>query len=152
MPFDKSKYPPYWNQFSLYIRLERAGNVCEKCKAPNGEVVNRGYLDGEAFWHCQSSGVIYSAQDGLILGRARSYELNIERESRIVLTVAHLDDEDGVCDCRRQFGLKCARPDHVLALCQRCHLQMDLPKHLANRRKTLGARKDAGRGLFSEIV
>ena len=152
MPFDKSKYPKNWTEFSRYIRRERAKNVCEQCKAPNGETVNRGVLDGEAFWHDQSSGVIYSAKDGLILGRARNYELTIDRETVIVLTVAHLDNDGGVCDCRAKTGMKCAIKEHVKALCQKCHLALDMPHHIANRRKTLGARKDAGRRLFSEIV
>lgn len=148
MPFDKSKYPPYWPQFSLYIRRERAGDRCEQCNVPNNATVNRGTIDGEAFWHDPETGVIHSAKDGLILGRARMYELNIERESKIVLTVAHLDNEGGVCDCRERTGLKCARPDHVKALCQKCHLTLDMPKHIAGRQRTLAARKDAERGLF----
>lgn len=36
---DQSIYPPYWKQFSLYIRKERAGDECEwpDCGAVNGE-------------------------------------------------------------------------------------------------------------------
>lgn len=148
MPIDYKNYPPYWQQFSRYIRLERAKNRCEKCKAPNGETVNRGVLDGEPFWHDQSTGIVYAAKDGLIIGRARCYELEIERETKIVLTVAHLDHDGGVCDCKKRTGRKCALPWHVLALCQRCHLLMDMPHHIANRQKTAAAKKDAGRGLF----
>lgn len=113
MAFDPKNYPPYWRQFSEYIRFERAGNRCEMCGAEN-------------------------------------YSIN-ERGSRVVLTVAHLDHPQGVCGCRRKFGFKCARPDHVLALCQACHLNLDRERHVAKRKKNLIRRKDGERGLFSVL-
>ena len=72
--------------------------------------------------------------------------------TKIVLPVAHLDNTGGICDCKRRTGRKCAIPEHVLALCQKCHLQMDLPHHLANRRKSAASAKDAERSLFAEIL
>lgn len=36
MPFDRSKYPPNWEDFSRYIRFERAGGACEWCGARHG--------------------------------------------------------------------------------------------------------------------
>jgi hypothetical protein len=114
---DQSIYPPYWKQFSLYIRKERAKDRCEQCTARNG------YL-----------------------------RVTTGRITKIVLTVAHLDYDGGPCDCKARTGRKCARPNHVKALCQRCHLAMDMPHHIANRQKSLAEKKDAGRHLFSEIV
>ena len=111
MPFDRSKYPKWWKQFSAHIRFERAGNCCEKCGIENGTVNDRG--------------------------------------SVVVLTVAHLDDAEGVCDCLDRHGLKCTRSDHVLALCQACHLKLDHPKHVANRLRTLAEKKDSERGLLA---
>ncbi len=108
---DPTIYPPYWKQFSQYIRFDRAKNRCEKCGIENKTVNPRGSL--------------------------------------VVLTVAHLDDVEGVCDCKERTSRKCARPDHVLALCQACHLAMDLPKHIENRRNSLMQQRDAGRSLFS---
>lgn len=71
------------------------------------------------------------------------------RGAKVVLTVAHLDHDGGVCDCRRRTGRKCARPDHVKAMCQRCHLALDKPAHVAVRRKNLIRKKDQGRGLLN---
>ncbi len=102
---DPSIYPPYWKQFSLYIRKERAGDRCEECDIENKTINVRGSL--------------------------------------VVLTVAHLDWDGGPCECKQLTGLKCARPDHVLALCQACHLKMDLPKHIENRRISLMEYRDS---------
>jgi len=57
----------------------------------------------------------------------------------IVLTVAH------VCTC----DPPCAREDHVLACCNRCHLRIDLSlhkQHAAESRRQ--ARQDAGQLTF----
>ena len=110
---DQTIYPPYWKQFSLHIRVERAESRCEQCDVEN-------------------------------------YSINA-RGSKVVLTVAHLDDADGVCKCKASTGRKCAIPEHVLALCQACHLRMDMPKHIENRRKTLAVANDEKRGLLAEI-
>jgi|SRR5580765_3485483 len=113
MPIDYSFYPPYWKQFSLYIRKERAGDRCEECGIQNG--------------------------------------VENERGSIVVLTVAHMDWENGPCDCKQRTGMKCARPDHVLALCQADHLKRDIPKHIARRQRTLANQKDAERPLLPQI-
>lgn len=153
MAFDKRKYPPYWRQFSEYIRFERAQGKCERCNAPNGETVERGYLSSVQrvpIWF-DGHGETYHAATGKYLGHFRSYELDLNRVSKIVLTVAHLDHDGGVCRCKRLFGTKCARPDHVLALCQSCHLSLDRPKHLAVQAKNRAKKKDARRGLLNLI-
>lgn len=111
---DQSIYPPYWKQFSLYIRKERAEDKCEWCFVQNGDLSKRG--------------------------------------TTIVLTVAHLDNEGGICDCKARTGLKCANPAHVQALCQACHLRLDLPKHIENRRQSLMESRDSQRTLLLEIA
>lgn len=79
-----------------------------------------------------------------------NYSTN-ERGSKVVLTVAHLDHASGVCRCRKQFGFKCAKPSHVRALCQRCHLNLDREKHIAVRQKNLAKKKDRERKLFENL-
>lgn len=151
MPIDLKKYPPYWKQFSIFIRLVRAEAKCEQCSVPNGKHICRGFFGPERrnpFWFDEDNGFTYHGETGKLIGRFRDYELNIERETTVVLTVAHLDQEGGVCDCEKRTGFKCANPTHVLALCQRCHLALDMPKHIANRNATLAARKDAERSLL----
>jgi hypothetical protein len=51
----------------------------------------------------------------------------------VVLTVAHLC----VCDP------PCAIPDHVKAMCQRCHLRTDIPLHMKHRAETRRREKEA---------
>lgn len=153
MAFKKENYPPYWQQFSRFIRFERAGNKCEKCGAPNGEIIERGYLDSSKktpVWF-DGHGHTYHARTGEYLGRFRDYELNLTRESKVVLTVAHLDHASGVCRCKKTYGFKCAKPSHCRALCQSCHLALDRPHHLAVQAKNRAKKKDAARGLF-ELV
>lgn len=111
---DPTIYPPYWKQFSLYIRKERAADRCEQCDIVNGSINARG--------------------------------------SVVVLTAAHLDHAGGACDCKETTGRKCARPDHVLALCQACHLAMDLPKHIERAAETRRIQNDARRPLIALTV
>lgn len=150
---DQTIYPPYWKQFSLYIRKERAEDRCERCKVRNGSVISRGHFEFETeplTWFDHGTGETGNAETGELYDRFHPEDFPIfEKMTTIVLTVAHLDSEDGICDCKRRTGRKCAIPSHVLALCQRCHLQMDLPHHMAVRQKTLAAQKDAGRTLFN---
>ncbi|MGE3467935.1 MAG: hypothetical protein AB7J13_13510 [Pyrinomonadaceae bacterium] len=138
---DPTIYPPYWKQFSEYIRFERAKGVCEKCGAVNGLFGKKG-SDGR--WRSSHEIHMLNSDVGLELYGPRFNFIG----TRVVLTVAHLDYEGGVCDCRDRTGFKCARPDHVLALCQACHLAMDLPKHIENRRQTMIDRNDARRLLL----
>lgn len=152
MPFDKSKYPLHWKQFSEYIRFDRAQDRCERCQVRNGAYVVRGKLKDRVFWFDLANGECGDAETGVLHGRVHFSQIPLgHKETKIVLTVAHLDHEEGVCRCKAETGLKCAKPEHVLALCQRCHLALDMPKHIANRKKTLTARKDAGRGLFERM-
>jgi hypothetical protein len=152
---DQSIYPPYWKQFSLYIRKERAGDRCERCQVRNGAAISRGRFDGEGslMWFDHGTGETGDAENGYLYEPMHPENFPLfETMTTIVLTVAHLDHEGGPCDCKARTGRKCARPDHVKALCQRCHLQMDMPHHIANRQRSLAVKKDAGRHLFSEIV
>jgi hypothetical protein len=142
---DPTIYPPYWKQFSEYIRFDRAGNKCEECDVENGSV---GVRDSKGRWWPED--VIHGLNSDVgadLFGADFDFKM-----MRIVLTVAHLDNEGGVCDCKARTGLKCANPAHVKALCQRCHLRIDLPKHIANRRASIAANKDAARGLFADVV
>lgn len=67
----------------------------------------------------------------------------------VVLTVAHLDAQSDVCQCEEETGSKCANPDHVLALCQRCHLTYDARRHSFNGRRTRAT--EAGQMWLGDI-
>ena len=47
--------------------------------------------------------------------------------SKVVLTVHHIDGDK-----------KNNKPLNLIALCQRCHLRLDLEKHIKNRKRTRG--------------
>lgn len=44
-------------------------------------------------------------------------------KGKVILTVAHL------CDC----DPPCMKPEHVKAMCQRCHLRIDVALHVRHR-------------------
>lgn len=130
MPFDRSKYPPDWDRISRETR-ERAGQRCERCKAPNHAVV----------WRCQGSyifddGRAYDDETGAFLGYVRGSELPVGRFVRIVLTVAHVnhDTTDN-------------RPANLRCWCQKHHLAHDRELHTEHARATRRSRK-AARELF----
>ncbi len=147
MAFKKENYPPYWKMFSEYIRFERAGNKCERCGAKNGYLkFYSDFFDGGFYIIDADERSIRNIEYALKLNGVKKYRI-----SKIVLTVAHLDHARGVCRCKKTYGFKCAKPSHVRALCQSCHLSLDRPRHLAVRAKKLAAKKDAERKLF-EII
>jgi hypothetical protein len=136
---DASIYPPYWRQFSEYIRFERAASKCERCKVPNYAVI---VWDRFGRWHLEDEIHGYNSDVGDHLFP------DDWKASKVVLTVAHLDADGDVCRCQDETGFLCAKPDHVKAMCQRCHNRYDRPKRNVNAQKTLAGKKDAARGLF----
>lgn len=113
MPFDRKKYPPHWDAFSAEIRFVRAGGRCE-CMGECG-------LHGPSLFN-----------DGK---PRRCTELHGEKakwaKGKVMLTVAHLNYLGGPCRCEP----RCAIPEHVSAMCQRCHLRIDIDRHVLNRTK-----------------
>ena len=63
---------------------------------------------------------------------AENYQPHPVTSSRVVLTVAHQ------CDCEPL----CADLAHLLALCQKCHNNLDSPKRQRNASRTRRARKN----------
>lgn len=63
--------------------------------------------------------------------RAENGKPHPETDTRVVLTTAHMWDDDKMnCD-----------PANLRALCQRCHLNWDRPHHLAVQKKNREARR-----------
>jgi hypothetical protein len=83
--------------------IESAGNRCELCYAPNGSYVIRDKTNSHP-WRYRS------IHDGGI------------KDVKIVLTVHHIDGD--------HYNSK---KQNLIPLCQRCHLRLDLQKHMKNR-------------------
>jgi hypothetical protein len=105
MPIDYKDYPDNWKEITKEIRI-RANNKCELCFAPNSTIVLRDKTTGK--WD---------------LFRF-NYSKEIYKKVKIILTTHHID-------CNKKNN----HPLNLLALCQRCHLRLDLLKHINNRRK-----------------
>jgi hypothetical protein len=124
MPIDYKQYHPNWKAISLRIRKERAGDKCEWCGVPNGSIGNRG-KDGKWYTGEEISNMNSDCGWALFGHLAEPY-----RTFKIVLTVAHLDHD------------KANNEDsNLAALCQRCHLNYDRPRHVENRRRNAAKRK-----------
>lgn len=132
---NKALYPADWKAISRRIRHERAGNRCEVCGAPNGQLIARGHSEGpDAGTYMVATGEVYSEKTGRLLGRMKGTDfVDDGRFPKIVLTVAHIDHDPSNCDER-----------NLLALCQKHHLAHDHEHHQANARATRRSRKAAG--------
>lgn len=130
----RARYPKDWPAISRAIR-ERAGNKCEQCRAPNGEVILRG-SGKDANTYMLSGGGTFTADTGQYLGLSRGSEYCGRNFVKVILTVAHLDHQPENCE-----------PDNLKALCQRCHNAYDRAHRAANATTTRRARK-AARDLF----
>ena len=106
-PENRKRYPKFWRAISDCIRFGRAGGMCE-CTGECG-------IDHGAAWHASEHiGERCAAVHG---------EPHPVTESRVVLTVAHLDHRPENCD-----------PANLKAMCQRCHNRMDAPMRRAGQR------------------
>lgn len=117
MPFHPERYPANWKAISLAVR-ERAGQRCEECGVPNGELGKR---DKTGIWWQEDSIHNLNSDEG--------WELFGEFPDmiRIVLTVHHVCQDPS-----------CADEAHMKALCQRCHLAADTGmrvRHAAETRR-----------------
>lgn len=128
MPMNRADYPPNWDEISLRIRKERAGDKCETCGAINGEwrvVEPKGrefYTDDECYAIvCKEAG---------------------DRVTQIVLTVAHIGAPKPDGSPGDKHDKMDVREENLKAECQRCHLKRDLNDHITNRRNGRNWRRD----------
>ena len=128
---NKARYPKDWKAISRAVR-EEAGQKCEACGAPNGELIQRGVTDdGRAVWRMASDPYAINgrcAETGEEVPDTWFDEMDYRAPVRVVLTVAHLDHQPENCD-----------RDNLRAWCQRCHNAYDA----ANRRKGIRERRRA---------
>ena len=134
-PENKSKYPDNWDEISLRVR-EEAGQKCEWCQKPNGQIIRCKslgmWVDPDAGW--------WRDNRGWKIPYDRAPSLTEGKEVKIVLTVAHLNHTPQ--DCHRE---------NLRALCQSCHLTYDAPHKAAERSKRRKAQVDKVQSnLFEE--
>lgn len=96
-------YPPEWKAFSQAIRTERAQGRCE----------------------CAGECGLHRTHPGPRRCEERDRQPAIWAKGTVMLTVAHLNAADGPCRC----DPLCTDPDHVKAMCNRCHLRYDVALH-----------------------
>ncbi len=126
-PENKARYPKDWPQIRAAI-LARAGNACEKCKAPNRTRIARGTGKDDGTYMLDSADV-FCADTGQHLGQCRHSDYELARMVDVVLTIAHLDHVPENC-----------ADDNLRAWCQRCHLRYDQQYHQANAQATRKSR------------
>lgn len=116
-PENRDRYPADWKAISERVR-EEAGQKCEWCKAPNGQIICRGQ-GAQSETYMLARGETFCDKTGGFLGLSRGSEY-VGRYVKVVLTVAHLDHQPE----------NCAR-ENLRALCQKCHNAYDAPMRRA---------------------
>ena len=135
-PENRARYPKAWKAIADGIR-DRAGNRCEgspdfpDCRVPNYSI---GYRNDAGVWVEKGRGDMQELAD------LSFYWGDIQKLTRIVLTVAHLDHTPENCD-----------PSNLRAMCQRCHLNYDKAHHAQTAYATRKARANTA-DMFSEAV
>jgi 5-methylcytosine-specific restriction endonuclease McrA len=114
---NRERYPKNWQDIRAAI-LERAESRCEFCGVPNGALIIRGHGAEAGTFIMATSGAIYDAQTGALLGYAQRSEYAGRQLTRVILTTAHLDHMPEHND-----------PANLRALCCRCHLLWDAQHH-----------------------
>jgi hypothetical protein len=122
----RDKYPANWKDIRSAI-LDRSGDRCEKCGAPNGVSVWRRKWGELNVWS-EDRLVWHSAEDGHEVSGVSFKLQNVpsERCIRIMLTCAHLDHDPAHND-----------PSNLRAWCQRCHVLYDAEHHRETRARRL---------------
>jgi len=125
-PENLHRYPKNWPAIRARI-LARAGNKCERCGVANHALGGR--LSSGQFLPAMPKGETLLRLDWPNPGETAwcadgTYQEPL-RIIRIVLTVAHLNHRPEDCE-----------PENLLALCQKCHLALDLDHHKATAYRT----------------
>ena len=122
-PENRHRYPPNWREIRAAI-LDRAGHCCEQCSAPNHWTIQR-VDDGWRAVDCDYQLAMVWPAPGEIQPAIKGV-----KETRIVLTTAHLDHTPENCD-----------PRNLRAWCQRCHLTYDAKHHAQSAAATRRANR-----------
>ena len=113
MPINYKEYPKDW-KIIRYRILERANHKCEFCGVPNHVLIHRTGkgINDWVFW-----------PEGM---ESEAWDIDGLKCTKIILTIAHLDHDKTNHE---------VSDERLKALCQKCHLQYDMPRHVANRKR-----------------
>lgn len=126
MPINYAEYPPDWKERRARI-LERAGHRCEDCKLVNHSIITKADRRNP-------SPAEWDMYNGMLRNDySKAQAMRRMRFTQIILTIAHLDHDKDNWD---------VPDDRLRALCQRCHLKYDLPRHIENRKYGRDFRKN----------
>lgn len=118
MPINYKEYPKDWKEIRNRI-LNRANHNCEFCGIPNYALIHR-TGKGKNDWVYWPEGM-----------ESEVWTLDGLKCTKVILTIAHLDHDKtnhNVSD------------DRLAALCQKCHLQYDMARHVENRKRNKAAK------------
>jgi len=124
MPIDYKEYHPEWKTKIRPDILDRDNNCCKFCGVKNLSIIHRTGkgINDWVYW-----------PEGM---ESEAWTLDGLKSTKVVLTIAHLDHDKTNNDY-----------DNLAALCQKCHLGIDLKHHMKNARDT-NERKKKLRRLF----
>jgi len=122
MPINYKDYPGNWFTEIRPSVLERDGYCCQKCNVPNHAIIYR-EKKNPFIWHLWPEGM-------------ESESLNIDgyKAVKVVLTIAHINHNHNDSDI-----------NNLAALCQRCHLKLDIHQHQDNRKYGRNWKKNQGK-------
>lgn len=113
MPINYKDYHPDWKTKIRPAILERDENCCKFCGVKNHSIIHRWGKGIDDWWYWP---------EGM---ESEAWSLDGLKSTKVVLTIAHLD-----------HNKKNNNYDNLAALCQKCHLGIDLKHHMANARET----------------
>lgn len=113
MPCDYKEYHPEWKTKIRPDILEREGHCCKFCGVRNHSIIHR-YGNGANDWKYWPEGM-----------ESEAWSLDGLKSTKIILTIAHLNHDKNDNDY-----------SNLAALCQKCHLKIDLKHHMKNARET----------------
>lgn len=112
-PENRFLYPIDWPQLSQWVRYDRAGERCERCKRPHLRKV--AHLGDGRWWDAEAR--VWRSDRGRVV-RLSGFSLGLVRTTYVVLACAHLDHDPTN-----------NAPANLAALCQRCHMLHDAEEH-----------------------
>lgn len=112
MPCDYKQYPKNWKRIVAHLKNTR-GDRCELCFAPNGAQV----------WRDFSPQIMHPWYPKYLIPK-ECMDRHEGRFTKIIITTHHIDSDK-----------KNNHPHNLILLCQRCHLKLDMQKHMRRRKE-----------------